>query len=134
MKLFKILKTTVITLCLAVFCSLGIAVPHAFAYDLICKGKIPEAGLKYSVLHSQESGFMQEVKFRNAKTGNGVAKSSYLKYDTKNTKGQDIYRGGVSGMADVTLVDLSEFGAEPGSQISVMYDGQWGRGTCSSYR
>ncbi|MDY7020518.1 MAG: hypothetical protein SWJ54_04030, partial [Cyanobacteriota bacterium] len=82
----------------------------------------------------QESGFMQEVKFRNAKTGNGVAKSSYLTYDTKNAKGQDIYRGAVAGMADVTVVDLSEFGAEPGSQISVMYDGQWGRGTCYAAR
>lgn len=65
---------------------------------------------------------MQEVKFQNAKTGNGVAKSSDLKDDTKNAKGQDIYRGGVSGMADVPRVDLSEFSAEPGSQI------------CSSYR
>jgi len=112
---------------------LGISVPAARAFDLICMGVIPDARLSFTVPHSPESGFMQQVEFRNVMTGAGVAKSDHLTFDRNNEQGQGIFRGSVRGMADVTLIDMAEFQPEPGSEISVGYDGQWGRGTCAPY-
>lgn len=113
---------------------LGIAVPQALA-DIVCRGTIYRYGgdnLSFSVPWSPNTGFEQEVEFRNARTGAGIAKSSRLRYDRENNQSQGIYRGDVSGMADVTLVDLAEFQPRPGTQVSVAYDNQWGRGTCSN--
>lgn len=112
---------------------LGISVPAARAFDLICMGVIPSARLSFSVPHSPESGFMQQVEFRNVMTGAGVATSDHLTFDRNNEQGQGVFRGSVRGMADVTLIDLAEFQPESGSEISVGYDGQWGRGTCVPY-
>ncbi|AMW27653.1 MULTISPECIES: hypothetical protein [Arthrospira] len=112
---------------------LGVAVPKALA-DIVCRGTIFRTdadNLSFSVPWSPNTGFEQEVEFRNARTGAGIAQSSRLKFDRTNDQGQRLYRGNVSGMASVTLIDLAEFQPRPGTKVSVSYDGQWGRGTCS---
>lgn len=118
---------------------LAITVPSkAFAADIVCRGTIHRANsenISFSVPWSPNTGFEQKVEFRNARTGAGISQSSRLRFDRKNDKGQRIYRGNVSGMADVTLINLSRFfQPKPGGQISVNFDGQWGRGTCSNRR
>ena len=109
--------------------------PTASAADLVCRGTIHRANgdnLVFTIPWSPNTGFEQEVEFRNARTGAGISRSSRLRFDRPNDQGQRIYRGDVAGMADVTLINLSEFvQPPPGGQISVNLDGQWGRGTCS---
>ncbi|MDS4031190.1 MAG: hypothetical protein RKO66_14130, partial [Candidatus Contendobacter sp.] len=109
-----------------------------FAADILCRGTIHRAhsdDISFSVPWSPNTGFEQKVEFRNARTGAGLSQSSRLRFDRKNDKGQRIYRGNVSGMANVTLINLSRFfQPPPGGQISVNFDGQWGRGTCSNRR
>lgn len=118
---------------------LAISVPAtAVAADIQCRGTIHRAradDITFSVPWSPNTGFEQRVKFRNARTGAGMSQSSRLRFDRKNDQGQRIYRGNVSGMADVTLINLSRsFQPRPGGQISVNFDGQWGRGACSTRR
>ena len=118
---------------------LAITVPSkVFAADILCRGVIHRANSKnisFSVPWSPNTGFEQKVEFRNIRTGAGISQSSRLRFDRKNDKGQRIYRGNVSGMASVTLINLSRFfQPKPGGQISVNFDGQWGRGTCSNRR
>jgi len=117
---------------------LAITVPSkVFAADMLCRGTIHRANsnISFSVPWSPNTGFEQQVQFRNARTGIDISRSSRLRFDRKNEKGQRIYRGNVSGMADVTLINLSRsFQPRPGGQISVNFDGQWGRGTCSNRR
>ncbi|MDZ7622415.1 MAG: hypothetical protein U5O69_08665 [Candidatus Competibacteraceae bacterium] len=110
--------------------------PTASAADLVCRGTIHRAhgdNLVFTIPWSPNTGFEQEVEFRNARTGAGISRSSRLRFDQTNDQGQRIYRGDVAGMANVTLINLSEFvQPPPGGQISVNLDGQWGRGTCSN--
>ena len=110
----------------------------ALAVDMLCRGTIHRTNadnISFSVPWSPNTGFEQKVEFRNAHTGAGLSRSSRLRFDRKNDKGQRIYRGNVSGMADVTLINLSRFfQPRSGGQISVNLDGQWGRGTCSNRR
>jgi hypothetical protein len=110
--------------------------PTASAADLVCRGTIHRANgdnLVFTIPWSPNTGFEQEVEFRNARTGAGISRSSRLRFDRPNDQGQRIYRGDVAGMADVTLINLSGFvQPPPGGQISVNLDGQWGRGTCSN--
>ncbi len=110
--------------------------PTASAADIFCRGTIHRTNgdnLVFTVPWSPNTGFEQEVEFRNARTGAGISRSSRLRFDRTNDQGQRIYRGDVAGMADVTLINLSEFvQPPPGGQISVNLDGQWGRGTCSN--
>ena len=118
---------------------LAMTVPaEAQAADMVCRGTINRAhadNISFSVPWSPNTGFEQRVKFRNARTGAGISQSSRLRFDRKNDKGQRIYRGNVSGMADVTLINLSRFfQPPPRGQVSVNFDGQWGRGTCSNRR
>lgn len=118
---------------------LAMMVPSkVFAADILCRGTIDRAhgdNISFSVPWSPNTGFEQRVKFYNARTGAGMSQSSRLRFDRKNDKGQRIYRGNVSGMANVTLINLSRFfQPRPGGQISVNFDGQWGRGTCSNRR
>lgn len=56
--------------------------------------------------------------------------TSTMTYSGKNNEGQGIWRGSVNGMADVTLIHLSAIDPQWGDEISVGYDGQWGRTTC----
>jgi hypothetical protein len=118
---------------------LAMTVPSkVFAADILCRGTIHRAhddNISFSVPWSPNTGFEQKVEFRNTRTGAGISRSSRLRFDRKNDKGQRIYRGNVSGMANVTLINLSRFfQPRPGGQISVNLDGQWGRGTCSNRR
>jgi hypothetical protein len=118
---------------------LAMTVPSkVFAADIRCRGTIHRAhgdNISFSVPWSPNTGFEQKVEFRNTRTGAGISQSSRLRFDRKNDKGQRIYRGNVSGMADVTLINLSRFfQPRSGGQISVNLDGQWGRGTCSNRR
>ena len=110
----------------------------ALAADILCQGTIHRThgdNVSFSVPWSPNTGFEQRVKFRNARTGAGLSQSSRLRFDQKNDQGQRIYRGNVSGMANVTLINLSRsFQPRPGGQVSVNFDGQWGRGTCSNRR
>jgi hypothetical protein len=118
---------------------LAMTVPaKVLAADILCRGTIHRAhgdNISFSVPWSPNTGFEQRVEFRDARTGAGLSKSSRLRFDRKNDKGQRIYRGNVSGMANVTLINLSRFfQPPPGGQVSVNFDGQWGRGTCSNRR
>ncbi len=111
--------------------------PTASAADFVCRGAIHRAHgdniVFYGSLESQYglrtgSGISQRTDHR------GISRSSGLRFDRTNDQGQRIYRGNVAGMADVTLINLSEFvQPPPGGQISVNLDGQWGRGTCSNH-
>jgi hypothetical protein len=67
---------------------------------------------------------------RRRSTGQQIAET-FLSYDRNNSKGQAIWRGAVNDAANVTLVHLANRPAQPGDQVSVGYDGQWGRGTCA---
>ncbi|MDS4042423.1 MAG: hypothetical protein RKP20_14760 [Candidatus Competibacter sp.] len=118
---------------------LAMTVPSkVFAANILCRGTIHRAhgdDISFSVPWSPNTGFEQKVEFRNARTGAGLSQSSRLRFDRKNDKDQRIYRGNVSGMANVTLINLSRFfQPRPGGQISVNFDGQWGRGTCADRR
>ncbi|NET60471.1 MAG: hypothetical protein F6K47_31335 [Symploca sp. SIO2E6] len=55
-----------------------------------------------------------------------------LTYDTVNSQGEPIYRGGYLGAADVVLIDLSKGNVKPGSEVSVAVDNLWNsqRGIC----
>ena len=115
---------------------LAMTVPaKTFAADMLCRGTIHRASgsnILFSVPWSSGRGFEQRVEFRNNRTGANISRSSRLRFDRKNDKGQRIYRGNVSGMADVTLINLSRsFQPRPGGEVSVNFDGQWGRGACS---
>jgi hypothetical protein len=94
-----------------------------------CPGSISVNDVNFTVLFTREAGFSRIV-FRRRSTGQQIAEA-FLSYDRKNAKGQDIWRGSVNGAADVTLVHLSSRPAQVGDQVSVGYDGQWGRGTCA---
>jgi len=118
---------------------LAMTVPsQVLAADIVCRGTINRDhadDISFSVPWSPNTGFEQRVKFSNARTGAGMSQSSRLRFDRKNNKGQRIYRGNVSGMANVTLINLSRFfQPPPRGQVSVNFDGQWGRGTCSNRR
>jgi hypothetical protein len=133
---FSLIATSPVIIGLSV---LAMAVPStAMAADIVCRGVIHRAhssNISFSVPWSPNTGFEQKVEFRNIRTGAGISRSSRLRFDRKNDKGQRIYRGNVSGMADVTLIHLSKFfQPQPGGQVSVNFDGQWGRGTCSKRR
>lgn len=101
------------------------------AADLICQGDMPPANLVFSVPYTHGLGFIGPVEFRHRETGAHVVDSSPLRFDLANARGQRIYRGHVDGMADVVLIDLAETAPRAGSEVSVGYDGRWGRGVCA---
>lgn len=107
---------------------------NAEAAGLQCSGTIQRpraADIRFSVPWNARYGFEQRINFRNARTGKELPQSSRLRYDRQNDKGQRIYRGHVRGMADITLINLSRSSQpRPGGEVSVNFDGQWGRGTC----
>ena len=88
-----------------------------------CPGSIGVNDVNFRVLYTREAGFSRIILTRRS-TGQTIA-------ETKNDKGQAIWRGSVNGAADVTLVHLSTRAPQGGDQVSVGYDMQWGRGTCA---
>jgi hypothetical protein len=93
---------------------------------MTCSGTIDINGLDYAVTFSDEGGFSQ-VEF--SRHGKAIATAN-LSFDGRNGADQTIWRGAVDGMADVVLIHLSDQVVQPGDEVSVGYDGQWGRGQC----
>lgn len=109
---------------------IGLIPAQALAADLICRGEMKAADLVFSVPFTRDAGFTRPVEFRRRETGARLVESSPLRFDRTNDQGQRIYRGHVGGMADVVLVDLAKTQPRAGSEVSVGYDGRWGRGVC----
>jgi hypothetical protein len=103
--------------------------PNQDNLQMTCTGSILVNDINFTAFFTREAGFSR-VEFRRRSNGQLIAES-FLSYDRKNDKGQAVWRGSVNNAADVTLVHLSTGPGQPGDQISVSYDGQWGRGTCS---
>lgn len=103
--------------------------PNQDNLQMQCPGSILVNDINYTVFFTREAGFSRIV-LRRRSTGQQIAETT-LSYDRKNAKGQAIWRGAVNDAADVTLVHLSTRAAQVGDQVSVGYDGQWGRGTCA---
>ncbi|MGB3138325.1 MAG: hypothetical protein WBB18_16070 [Nodosilinea sp.] len=101
--------------------------PNQDNLQMRCSGSILVNDIDYTVQFTREAGFPR-IELRRRSSGQQVAET-FLSYDRNNSKGQAIWRGAVNGMADVTLVHLSARPAQVGD-LSVGYDGQWGRGTC----
>lgn len=93
-----------------------------------CNGTIAVNQVAFTVSFTREAGFSQ-IQFRRGNTTQVIAETT-LSYDRNNAKGQAIWRGSVADAADVVLIHLSSRPAQVGDQVSVSYDGQWGRGTC----
>lgn len=132
----KALKFLILTPAVVGISAIAMFSSTASAANLVCRGTIHRAhgdNIVFTVPWSPNTSFEQKVEFRNARTSTGISRSSRLRFDRTNDQGQRIYRGNVAGMANVTLINLSEF-VQPtsGGQISVNLDGQWGRGTCSN--
>lgn len=103
--------------------------PNQDNLQMQCPGSFLVNDINYTVFFTREAGFSRIVLQRRS-TGQQIAET-FLSYDRKNTKGQAIWRGAVNDAASVTLVHLSTRAAQVGDQVSVGYDGQWGRGTCA---
>jgi len=102
--------------------------PNQDNLQMTCTGSILVNDIDFTVFFTREAGFSR-IELRRRSNGQQIAETT-LSYDRKNDQGQAIWRGNVNNMADVTLVHLSTGPGLPGDQISVGYDGQWGRGTC----
>lgn len=102
--------------------------PNQDNLQMTCTGSILVNDIDFTVFFTREAGFSR-IELRRRSNGQQIAETT-LSYDRKNDQGQAIWRGNVNNMADVTLVHLSTGPGQPGDQISVGYDGQWGRGTC----
>lgn len=100
--------------------------PNQDNLSMTCNGTVQDR-VDFTAFYTREAGFSR-VEFR-PRTSNNVLPST-LSYVGKNAAGESIWRGSVAQMADTTLVHLSPFPAKPGDQVSVSYDGQWGRATC----
>lgn len=103
--------------------------PNQDNLQMTCNGSIYVNDINFTVSFTREAGFSRIV-LRRRSNGQQIAEA-FLSYDRKNDKGQAIWRGSVNDMASVTLVHLSTRPAQRGDQVSVGYDGQWGRGTCN---
>lgn len=102
--------------------------PNQDSLTMSCTGSIAVNNSNFTVSFTREAGFSR-IEFRRPGS-NQVFAQAFLSYDRKNAKGQAIWRGAVDNAANVTLVHLSTNPARVGDQVSVGYDGQWGRGTC----
>jgi hypothetical protein len=102
--------------------------PNQDNLQMTCTGSILVNDVDFTVFFTREAGFSR-IQLRRRSTGQQIAET-FLSYDRNNSKGQAIWRGNVNDAADVTLVHLSSSPAQVGDQVSVGYDGQWGRGTC----
>lgn len=106
--------------------SLALEEPNQDNLSMSCNGTVQDR-VDFTAFYTREAGFSR-VEFR-PRASNNVLPSS-LSYIGKNAAGESIWKGSVAQMADTTLVHLSPYAAKPGDQVSVSYDGQWGRATC----
>jgi len=102
--------------------------PNQDSLHMTCNGSIEVNDIDYSAFFTREAGFSR-IQLRRRSSGQQIAET-FLSFDTQNDKGQAIWRGAVDDMANVTLIHLATRPARVGDQVSVNYDGQWGRGTC----
>ena len=102
--------------------------PNQDNLQMTCTGSITVNDIDFTAYFTREAGFSQ-IDLKRPDTGEVFANST-LSFDGQNDQGESIWRGDVAGMASVTLVHLSRNPAQLGDEISVGYDGQWGRGTC----
>jgi hypothetical protein len=102
--------------------------PNQDNLQMTCPGSIGVNDVDFTVFFTREAGFSR-IEFRRRSNSQLIAEAT-LSYDRENAEGQAIWRGSVNNAASVTLVQLSTGAAQPGDQVSVAYDGQWGRGTC----
>lgn len=103
--------------------------PNQDSLQMTCNGSIAVNDVDYTVNFTREAGFSQ-INFRRRSSGQAIANTT-LSFDQQNDQGQAVWRGAVNDAASVTLVHLSNQPAQRGDQVSVNYDGQWGRGTCN---
>lgn len=101
--------------------------PNQDSLQMTCNGSITANKIDYTVFFTREAGFSRIALRRS--NGQPIAET-FLSFDQQNDQGQAIWRGAVNDMASVTLIHLANRPAQPGDQVSVNYDGQWGRGTC----
>jgi hypothetical protein len=101
--------------------------PNQDNLEMTCNGSITANNTDYTVFFTRAAGFSRIALRRS--NGQPIAET-FLSFDQQNDQGQAIWRGSVNEMASVTLVHLANRPAQPGDQVSVGYDGQWGRGTC----
>ncbi|MGI0486779.1 hypothetical protein ACN4EK_15165 [Pantanalinema rosaneae CENA516] len=102
--------------------------PNQDSLQMNCNGSIPANDMNYTAFFTREAGFSRIV-FRRRSNNQQIAET-FLSFDRQNNKGQAIWRGSVNNAATVTLIHLASRPAQPGDQVSVGYDKQWGRGTC----
>jgi hypothetical protein len=102
--------------------------PNQDSLQMNCNGSISANGIDYTVFFTREAGFSR-IQLRRRSNGQQIGEA-FLSFARQNDKGQAIWRGSVNNAANVTLVHLASRPAQPGDQVSVGYDGQWGRGTC----
>lgn len=102
--------------------------PNQDNLQMTCNGSIAVNDIDYTAFFTREAGFSR-IQLRRRSSGQQIAET-FLSFDRQNDKGQAIWRGAVNDAASVTLVHLASRPAQPGDQVSVGYDGQWGRGTC----
>lgn len=101
--------------------------PNQDSLQMTCNGSIAANNTDYTVFFTRAAGFSRIALRRS--NGQPIAET-FLSFDQENDQGQAIWRGAVNDMASVTLIHLANRPAQPGDQVSVNYDGQWGRGTC----
>lgn len=102
------------------------AAPSPTNLTMTCSGTI-QNGVTFTAYFNQDSGFSR-IEFLPQTAATPL--TSTLSYTGKNSAGQSLWRGGVSAMADVTLVHLSTLEAQHGDRVSVGYDGRWGQAIC----
>lgn len=100
--------------------------PNTDTLSMTCTGSIQD-DVDFTVYYTREAGF-NRVEFRPRRSN--ALLTSNPTYSGKNSAGQGVWRGGVNGMADAIVVHLSSAAPQPGDEISVSYDGRWGRGRC----
>ena len=97
---------------------------------LSCQGTVMGSNIDFTTLYSPEGGFARINFGRNG----AETATAELTFDGRNEQNQSVWRGAVNGMADVTLIHLSDQMIQVRDRISVIYDGQEGLGTCVEYQ
>lgn len=100
--------------------------PNQDDLSMTCSGSIQDS-VNFTAYFTREAGFSR-IELRPVTSDRTI--TSYLSYDGKNDEGYGIWRGAVAQMAEVVLIHLSTEAAQRGDQVSVGYDGRWGRATC----
>lgn len=93
---------------------------------MTCMGRLEASNLDFTVIYSAEREFSEIALSRD---GAALA-AAQLSFSGRNNNDQGVWRGTTSGRAEIVLVHLSDQAVQPGDEISVLHNGQWGRGQC----